>query len=421
MHRIHTAVPSATYTTPAQTPLGKLLATELRNGSTLTRMAVKYGVTPTGVRQIINRHSGTTVPDIIAARNLECRTILQANLKDLRPAAWEWSRRHPDAPLTDGVDQLDTTEELLRTVLGHRASFHKHRADTPSRQYSRDELAAHLARFHTETQQVSSPKFDDWSTSQGGPSRHTYFRLFGGWRNALVAASITDEPTRPQRGRKYTDDDLWAAVIDFLRTDPEWPSPQMYKRWSKLVGAPNHLRLLDRLQLPWSDIREKALQVIHNAPDVDPAWAAKVTRARDWGRMRAWAATPAEAVRHVNDYLTHCPDSLPSGLGYDKWAKRRRRPKLGTLTSGSGMTWRELVTACGREPARRGTKFSDADLIEAVAEFLRHTPGGNADAYGRWAKGAGKPCRATVALRLTWPTAAAAAAALNENSSLPDR
>src|SRR5699024_4744646 len=145
----------------------------------------RYGCSRERIRQIINEHSGTTVPDILTARKDREHANAEDRRSRVEQAARDWSANNPTAPLEEGAVHVGATAAELRRILGARAAVHTVDNYWPGQRWSDRTLIELLQTCHAETGSLNSHAFAEWSIQRDGPTVQTPTNRFGGWKNAL--------------------------------------------------------------------------------------------------------------------------------------------------------------------------------------------------------------------------------------------
>ena len=109
-------------------------------GMTLDAVGKLHGITRERVRQIINEHSGTTVPAIRAQRKQAEAEAERIVLERITREAFAWSEQNPGAPLTEAAKLLDTDVATISQVLGARRGLHRPANEHTLQQRSDDQV-----------------------------------------------------------------------------------------------------------------------------------------------------------------------------------------------------------------------------------------------------------------------------------------
>lgn len=165
-------------------------------------------------------------------------------------AVQEWSLEHPGRPLTQAAKDLSMPLQAVRNHIGARAGMHPHpAARRPA--ISPAQINRALAQFTAEGHQRRLD-YDAQARSRGWPSSGTIIARHGTWRAAL-AATGAPMPPRQGRGKKWSDDHLWAAVASYLLAHPDggWRS---FQRWASASDDVPSASLIRSRLGPWRDI-----------------------------------------------------------------------------------------------------------------------------------------------------------------------
>ncbi len=284
-------------------------------GETLQEIGNDYGVTRERTRQIINTETPWSTTSIGAAR----RRALEMQAAAERRAVLEWSEANVGAPIEQAVEQLKLDEELVRKHLGrHRIRHELVEKKAPERR-SLDDLLSDLRRFHAETGEMSAAAYRRWAKEAGVPGHQTIAIRFGSWNDAVARAGIKDAPPI-ERERRYSDEDLWAAVLDGIRAGQF--TAKEFEEWLVTVeGAPSLATIRNRLPERWNELRDEALRILGGRSDRDDGWIETVSSPRDW-----------PSFLDVEDPMVHMRAArLALGknitmVRYAEWAQATKRP-----------------------------------------------------------------------------------------------
>ena len=397
------------------------MAADLASGLTLEAIGAKHGLTRERVRQLVNKHTEEGATRIIAeARQREASAKIERQ-SAVKTAVLEWSKANPTRPVKQAAAELGLPHRQIIQLLGGRKTLHTTGKPTAEKRWTDQDLLVLLARFHTETGSIRGDDFEAWSVPQGGPTKQAPYIRFGGWRAALSAAGIDAGPAA-RHERRYSDEDLWAALVEFFAEPRERYSSTAYESWARATaGVPSFGQV--RIALPggWTQIKTPAINATANPEGLDPEWVAEVTRRRDWPSFQRTTALSAEAaLQHLRDFLADTSTQSSTRLAYTKWSATNSRPISDTILAGVNLAWPEAVKAAGgtysqpkRKPVYRG------EAIAALNRFLAEHPGGRLVDYVSWAAEHPAPCLTTLNRRFGGWTAAKTAA-LAESAGFPN-
>lgn len=380
-------------------------------GASLDRIARQFGTNADHVKSSIRRNSSFRADELLRRRHTaiaehrrrQAEKVAKAGASGLdQKTAQDWSDTHLGAPLADGAATFGVGTAEMAAVLGPRKKLHGRPPVIKKRRFTDEQMVEAVRHFLDETGQTSCKEFDIWAKSSDGPSHHAVINRLGGWNIALKQAGMTGAPEPIRQRRRHTDNDLWAALVEFLATQTGGNSVNDYRKWAQAnPGVPSFSLLRDRLGRSWVAIRQRALRAAAHDPSLDPAWVADVTRPRQWcaagnqhfARSQALATVRA-AIADLGPRITY--------QQYRAWRKEQdpdaEHADASTLLRSTGMTWRALVLAAGGDaaPVRHG-KWTDKQVAEAIRTFLDEHPNGSSDKYRRWSKGQpGRPSAGTV-------------------------
>lgn len=388
-------------------------------GDTLDEIGIDFNLTRERVRQLINI-SGWRVPEIRQARRLVAAEEQQRKEDRDRQLVRQWSYANPGSPVQEAVEAFDLSESEVNRALGNRRNLHREAGGRKSQpQWSDTAVLDLLRKFHAETGSTVSAEFESWSVARGGPSRQTPMLRFGTWSAALTAAGIIGSYSVP-RERRFSDNDLWAAVVEFFSFERENYSYQYFADWlSGREGMPSAAHIRHRLTVSWKSMSSVAQKVAAGQiTDLDSDWVRQVRQQRDWKAMVPeeldHSKVLARAVADVGPVLTIS--------SYNEWALPRGMPRGNNLMQKTGLTWTELVReAGGRTGTRgRGGKVSDAELLESLIEYMKTHASVRYTEYSQWARRHQLSVAKTLAKRFgSWDEATSAAARTLEERGAP--
>lgn len=357
-------------------------------GQTLREIGIDHGLTRERVRQIINNETPWTTTVIGAARR---KALEKKNAAD-RTAVLEWSETNVGAPIEQAVRDLGLDEEDVRKYLGRRTIRHELVKKKAPGGRSLQDLLADLKRFHAETGETSAAAYGRWAKEAQVPGQQTIANRFGSWNEAAARAGFKDAPPI-ERERRYSDVDLWAAVVEGVRARQF--TAKEFEDWLMTVeGAPSLATIRNRLPQKWNELRDEALRILRGRSERDRTWIEAVSSPRDW-----------PSFLDVEDPLVHM-QAARMALGknitmvrYTEWAQATKRPGVMTICRRSGMRWGDLVEAVGGVTVQKQLRIPDDEILAWLRAFLESEPKGSYGTYEEWREAFGAPGASTITVR----------------------
>lgn len=358
-------------------------------GKTLEEVAAPYEISRERARQIIN-----STPWDVNDIKISLRTIAifeRARFeKYLSDKAYKWSQQNLGKDIETGAEGLGISPEELRKALGKRSVLHTPQDGSHAQQRWTDEdLLQFLRNYHAETGDTTAEGFEKWSVAQGGPTKQTPRIRFGRWANALEKAGISGT-RRVERIRTHSSDDLWAAVVEFFSFSHTNYSFAAFNEWLESdPDKPSGATIRQRLELPWNEIKEKALKIVSGDADgISPRWIENVKTQRNWKQIREAAQVHnnfdpveliKEAMAEAGEYITV--------EKYNRWAKTNNQPYGPRLMKSTSDSWTELVRKAGGRTGTRGRKVSPEEGLEALVNYIKSESGPvTYEKYNAWAR-----------------------------------
>lgn len=347
-------------------------------GHTLESIGATKSVTRERVRQIVNScHPAVNTRAINEARKL----VEEREHDDLVRRVLDWSHEHPGAPGADGEQLFAVDSQELRRILGKRSPLHYPPRSSSRQSYKRwedDELTQLIRWWWEENDDHSSESFERWSIQRGGPTRQTPMLRFGGWNRALECAGLETAYRSTRVRQTYSQDDIWASVIEFFSTPRTSYSFHAFEEeGQENPGRPSAALVRQRLKCSWNEmVRIAQLILAGNTEEFDSEWVNRVCEPRDWKQFRSSPVKSEKAreeVLHVlRRYMREHGEHIVSAE-YAHWAQEHGEMSVMTMVRKSGLSWRELVQQVGATPGKRAGKRerSDRDVIDGVVAFLR--------------------------------------------------
>lgn len=130
-----------------------------------------------------------------------------------------------------------------------------------SPEYTDEQLVAGIAAAAAELgQPLTSGAYDVWQRGHDAASLALVVRRLGSWNQACARAGLTANKTRSTT-RRWSDDDVVAAVATYLRAPGSTGSFADYSEWAKTQdGAPSGATL--RQRFPWAEAKQRAQQLV---------------------------------------------------------------------------------------------------------------------------------------------------------------
>lgn len=311
-------------------------------GATLQELGDRLGVTRERIRQILARDTHWSSTTIAAA----VRRLRAARRAEQKRAVEQWSTDNPAASLGDAVVALGMSEAQVQDLLGSRRNRHVPAGPRSVQRYSDEDILEDLRDYHRQTGSTTAAGFTEWARDQGVPGHQTVSIRFGTWNDALSAAGVKRAVGTTRSG--FTDEDLWSAVVAFVRAPDGGTTARAAEGWFKVrPAAPSSALIRQRLNTPWSEIVTTALAIARGESDHDSEFLTAVTADRDW------FAVPEQIddVQHVRDAIAELGPRV-SSQRFTRWAREQRRPTMATLMRRTGKSWTELVLEAGGTPNR---------------------------------------------------------------------
>lgn len=178
-----------------------------------------------------------------------------------------WSESHIGQPLAEAAEQFNLSLPEVRRLLGPRAALHQFDGNHHNNVRSDEQLLADLSRFHSQTGDLTAAGFTRWARDDHDiPSHQAYIIRFGSWSAALRQAGV-EGARGVKRSSRYSDDDLWEAVIEFFSSDQPSYSAESMGQWLQQRSAAPSMAYLRRRLGKFSEIKRTALDRITVAED----------------------------------------------------------------------------------------------------------------------------------------------------------
>lgn len=247
----------------------ELVVRGLKAGFTLQEMGDEFGFSRERARQIATRQG-------VVIRELRIEQKAQADRRRRRIARHVYgiSLTHPELTVEEIADWADTDAGTVRQGLEHRLAVHEtHIRETDSMRTPDEALIAALADWGAQSDSLTGDEYTAWAAERGLPGKQTVAIRFVSWNNALTVAGLGDR-IRDRGGVRpvISDQELWASVVEFLRSDLSSYSFARYVSWAQDRALPGGASVRNRLG-EWSQIHATARKLLRYAADRDGSWS----------------------------------------------------------------------------------------------------------------------------------------------------
>ena len=178
-------------------------------------------------------------------------------------------------------------------------------------------------------------------------------------------------------GRTFSDEDCWAAVVEYMSLDDRTHSGGDYARYSREIdGMPALITVKGRLGLHWAELAETANRLLAGRirPD-EEEWARDVMAPRKWENFVRKARGSGASKRFAIELVKQCiADRGPyiTHVIYSEWAEERGNTPSHALVSISGMSWNSLVKAAGGYSGRRNVgMWTKEEILKLIALYIK--------------------------------------------------
>lgn len=234
---------------------------ELRtSGKSLEEIGSKFGVSRERVRQILQKSGGPTLEDVKSLRE----TIRIEQLERIRIQALEMIKAKPGQTLKFVADTLEITSSELGKILGERdlLLFAKSPRSV-NHKWSDEEIIYVLKEAATLEFPLTVSAYSAL-LEEGylrGPSAARIAQRFKSWQFACDLAGVeAGRRTRPLDISKWTNEDLYAAVVEYLNLPQSTGASSDYESWaSGNEDVPSLGTLRNRLGT-WNQVRNQAIE-----------------------------------------------------------------------------------------------------------------------------------------------------------------
>lgn len=379
-------------------------------GDSLEDIGEIAGVTRERVRQIINStHPNISAPRVRAAYRAQKKKEQQ----DLQRAVYEWSVYNPEQRGEVCESEFGITKQQVKHILKGRSALHYPVAPRTigdnQKEWQEQELIDLLRQWWTECTDHRSMSFNDWSVARGGPTRQTPILRFGKWSHALAKAGLGDEHSKPRKRRaRYSDADMWAALVQFVATPREKYTYLEFETYARSIsGMPSAALVRRQLMMSWNVQVETAKSIIRGDYTELPS---KVVAAGidNILQQRNWADEYTRPKAGTEEYTHLAIGTIQQYIGqngrrvvvsrYDEWAQKHDKPVGITLINKSGLKWADLVqraggvcgTRYGHDLTAENIQYRNEHALACIREYIEYEEKEPTyERYIAWANNAG--------------------------------
>lgn len=233
-------------------------------GKSLEEIGAQYGVTRERVRQILEKIGGPSRQDVKALRE----SIKSDKLEEVKSRALELVKFKPGLTISAVADQLEVSSiELSRILTNQELNLFAKPLRTGNFKWTDEEVVKVIQEAATLefplTVAAYAKLLEDGYLR--GPSAARISQRFRSWQAACDLAGVeAGKRTRPLDLSRWTNEDLYAAVIHYLRLPQSTGAAADYDSWaSGQDDVPSMGTLRNRLG-PWNQIRNDAIERMQN-------------------------------------------------------------------------------------------------------------------------------------------------------------
>ena len=233
-------------------------------GKSLEEIGAQYGVTRERVRQILEKIGGPSRQDVKALRE----SIKSDKLEEVKSRALELVKSKPGLTISAVAEQLEVSPtELSRILTNQELNLFAKPLRTGNFKWTDEEVVKVLQEAATLefplTVAAYAKLLEDGYLR--GPSAARISQRFRSWQAACDLAGVeAGKRTRPLDLSRWTNEDLYAAVIHYLRLPQSTGAAADYDSWaSGQDDVPSMGTLRNRLG-PWNQIRNDAIERMQN-------------------------------------------------------------------------------------------------------------------------------------------------------------
>lgn len=288
------------------------------------------------------------------------------------------TRRKGKKPSREGDETSSYAQgrgSVARDPIAMSLAVRRANDDFSAREAKRDELWD-LALRTANSESGVVPETDRQNTAKGKPSEAS--------QEARKKGSPTDSSPVQERkiaqrvgGRTFSDEDCWAAVVEYMSLDDRTHSGGDYARYSREIdGMPALITVKGRLGLHWAELAETANRLLAGRirPD-EEEWARDVMAPRKWENFVRKARGSGASKRFAIELVKQCiADRGPyiTHVIYSEWAEERGNTPSHALVSVSGMSWNSLVKAAGGYSGRRNVgMWTKEEILKLIALYIK--------------------------------------------------
>ena len=288
------------------------------------------------------------------------------------------TRRKGTKPSREGDETSSYAQgrgSVARDPIAMSLAVRRANDDFSAREAKRDELWD-LALRTANSEGGLVPETDRRNTAKGKPSEAS--------PEARKKGSPTDSSPVQERkvaqrvgGRTFSDEDCWAAVVEYMSLDDRTHSGGDYARYSREIdGMPALITVKGRLGLHWAELAETANRLLEGRirPD-EEEWARDVMAPRKWENFVRKARGSGASKRFAIELVKQCiADRGPyiTHVIYTEWAEERGNTPSHALVSVSGMSWNSLVKAAGGYSGRRNVgMWTKEEILKLIALYIK--------------------------------------------------
>lgn len=288
------------------------------------------------------------------------------------------TRRKGTKPSREGDETSSYAQgrgSVARDPIAMSLAVRRANDDFSAREAKRDELWD-LALRTANSEGGVVPETDRQNAAKGKPSEAS--------PEARKKGPPTDSPPVQERkvaqrvgGRTFSDEDCWAAVVEYMSLDDRTHSGGDYARYSREIdGMPALITVKGRLGLHWAELAETANRLLAGRirPD-EEEWARDVMAPRKWENFVRKARGSGASKRFAIELVKQCiADRGPyiTHVIYSEWAEERGNTPSHALVSISGMSWNSLVKAAGGYSGRRNVgMWTKEEILKLIALYIK--------------------------------------------------
>ncbi len=288
------------------------------------------------------------------------------------------TRRKGTKPSREGDETSSYAQgrgSVARDPIAMSLAVRRANDDFSAREAKRDELWD-LALRTANSEGDVVPETDRQNAAKGKPSEAS--------PEARKKGPPTDSPPVQERkvaqrvgGRTFSDEDCWAAVVEYMSLDDRTHSGGDYARYSREIdGMPALITVKGRLGLHWAELAETANRLLAGRirPD-EEEWARDVMAPRKWENFVRKARGSGASKRFAIELVKQCiADRGPyiTHVIYSEWAEERGNTPSHALVSISGMSWNSLVKAAGGYSGRRNVgMWTKEEILKLIALYIK--------------------------------------------------